>query len=99
VKDPIWPLRNMLDVSFSVKPGNPTRCGSTCATDPPGRPHAVLTISGAGADFGALSLEGAEVRLLFKPRAEAAAEHVLDRFTQVRDNYAHSSRSGRTRAA
>ena len=71
----------------------------------PGEPHTVwldlrdrilprgvglyLVIAGAGADFGPASLEGAEVRLVFKPAAAAKAEHVLDRFTQVRDNFAH----------
>lgn len=47
-----------------------------------------LTIAGAGADFGPAALEGARLRLIFKPRAEARPEHELDRFTQVRDNYA-----------
>ncbi|MGZ8843115.1 MAG: LamG-like jellyroll fold domain-containing protein, partial [Pyrinomonadaceae bacterium] len=38
--------------------------------------------------FGPGSLDGSRVRLIFKPRAEAAKEHELDRFTQARDNYA-----------
>ncbi|HEX7486669.1 MAG TPA: LamG-like jellyroll fold domain-containing protein [Vicinamibacterales bacterium] len=89
VKDPIWPLRNMLDVSISVKPGE----AHTVWLDtrdrilPNGKPL-YLTIAGAGADFGPAALEGAEVRLIFKPLEQARAEHVLDRFTQVRDNYA-----------
>ena len=34
VKDPIWPLRNMLDVSVSVRPGRGRgRSGSTRATE------------------------------------------------------------------
>jgi hypothetical protein len=48
-----------------------------------------LTIAGAGPDFGTASLEGAQLRLVFKPREDARPEHELDRFTQVRDNYAH----------
>ena len=65
------------------------RCGSTCATGilPPGK-GLWITIAGAGADFSAASLAGAEVRLVFKPRAAARAEHELDRFTQARDSYA-----------
>ena len=90
VKDPIWPQRNMLDFSFSVKPGE----ARTLWLDtrdrilPEGKPL-YLTIAGAGADFSAASLEGAKLRLVFKPRSEALAEHVADRFSQIRDNYAN----------
>ena len=89
VKDPLWPLRDMLDFSFTVKPGE----ARTLWLDlrdrmlPPGR-ALYLTIAGAGADFGATSLEGATLRLVFKPREAARAEHEADRFTQVRDCYA-----------
>jgi len=89
VKDPLWPMRNMCDFTFSVKPGE----AKTVWLDlrdrllPPGR-GLWLAIAGAGADFDAGALAGAQVRLVFKPRAAALAEHVLDRFTQARDSYA-----------
>ncbi|MES1166777.1 MAG: hypothetical protein ABUL68_02145, partial [Pseudomonadota bacterium] len=89
VKDPLWPLRDMLDLTFAVKPGE----AKTLWLDlldrllPAGKGF-WLTIAGAGADFGRASLEGAEVRLVFKPRAAALAEHTLDRFTQMKDSYA-----------
>jgi hypothetical protein len=89
IKDPLWPLRDLIDVSIAVKPGE----AKTLWLDtrdrllPPGR-SLYLTIAGAGADFGAATLAGAELRLLFKPRAEARREHVPDRFTQMRDAYA-----------
>ena len=89
VKDPLWPHRNLFDLSFSVKPGE----ARTLWLDtrdrilPEGR-ALYLTLAGAGADFGVASLEGARVRLVFKPRAEAAKEHEIDRFTQARDSYA-----------
>ena len=89
VKDPIWPQRDMLDFSFSVKPGE----ARTLWLDtrdrilPAGKPL-YLTIAGAGADFGAASLAGARIRLIFKPRAAARREHEEDRFTQLRDSYA-----------
>src|ERR1019366_8631058 len=88
VKDPLWTYRDMLDFSFSVKPGE----ARTLWLDkrdrilPPGK-GLYLTIAGAGADFGSAALEGAQIRLIFKARAEAAKEHELDRFTQVRDVY------------
>ena len=89
VKDPLWPLRDMLDFTFSVKPGE----AKTLWLDlrdrilPPGK-SIYLTIAGAGADFGAASLAGAQIRLVFKPRTAALAEDELDRFTQARDEYA-----------
>jgi hypothetical protein len=90
VKDPIWPLRTMMDVSVSVKPGEPhTLWLDTRDRILPNDKGLYLTIAGAGPDFGPASLEGAEIRLIFKPRKDAAVEHILDRFTQVRDNYAH----------
>ncbi len=89
VKDPLWPPRNMLDFTFSVKPDE----AKTLWLDlrdrilPPGK-SLYLTIAGAGDDFGVESLEGAALRLVFKSRESARAEHELDRFTQARDNYA-----------
>jgi hypothetical protein len=89
VKDPLWLHRDMLDFSFSVKPGE----ARTLWLDtrdrllPAGR-ALYLTIAGAGADFRSAALQGARLRLIFKPRAEAAKEHELDRFTQARDSYA-----------
>jgi len=89
VKDPIWPLRNMIDVSFSVKPCEPhTLWLDTRDRILPNGKALYMTIAGAGPDFGPEALEGTEVRLVFKPLKDAKAEHVLDRLTQVRDNYA-----------
>jgi len=89
VKDPLWPMRNMLDFTFSVKPGE----AKTLWLDlrdrilPSGK-SLYLTIAGAGDDFSSASLEGAALRLVFKPREAARAEHELDRFTQAKDSYA-----------
>ena len=90
IKDPIWPMRDMLDFSFSVKPGEP----HTLWLDTRDRilPHLkslYLTIASASPEFGAASLEGARVRLVFKPYKDALPEHIADRLTQVRDNYAN----------
>ncbi|HEY5328380.1 MAG TPA: LamG domain-containing protein [Acidobacteriaceae bacterium] len=90
IKDPIWPMRDMLDFSFSVKPGEP----HTLWLDTRDRilPHLkslYLTISSASPEFGVASLEGARLRLIFKPYNDALPEHIADRLTQVRDNYAN----------
>ncbi len=88
IKDPNWPLRNMMDFSFSVKPGE----ARTLWLDTRDRiltngKSLYLTIAGAGSDFGPKVLEGAHIRLIFKPWKDAYREHIQDRFTQVRDNY------------
>jgi len=90
VKDPIWPLRAMLDVSVSIKPGEArTIWLDTRDRILPNDRGLYLTLAGAGAGFGPAALEGAEIRLIFKARKDALAEHVHDRFTQVRAVYAH----------
>ncbi len=89
VKDPLWSYRNMLDYSFSVKPGE----ARTLWLDlrdrilPAGK-GLYLTIACASGEFGPASLAGAQIRLIFKSKAAARPEHELDRFTQARDNYA-----------
>ena len=87
VKDPIWPGRDMIDLSVSVRPNE----ARTLWLDLRDRilPHdsLYLSIASAARDFGAASLDGARIRLVFKPRAEAAKEHVADRFNQVKDNW------------
>lgn len=89
IADPLWPARILLDVTFSVKPGE----AKTLWLDtrdrflPAGR-ALWISLASASADFSAASLVGAELRLVFKPRDAARTEHELDRFTQARDAYA-----------
>lgn len=89
VMDPLWNYRDMLDFSFSVRPGE----AKTLWLDlrdrilPPGK-ALYLTIASASGEFGPASLAPARIRLVFKPRAQAMPEHTLDRFTQARDSYA-----------
>ncbi len=89
MKDPLWAQRNMMDFSFSVKPGE----GRTLWLDLrdrflSARKALYLTIASANPDFDPAALDGAKVRLIFKPRVEARDEFVIDRFTQARDSYA-----------
>ncbi len=89
VKDPIWPNRNLLDFSFSVKPGQPkTLWLDTRDRIIPNGRSLYLTLAGAGSDFGSEVLEGAKLRLIFKKRADGIAEQEKDRVTQIRDNFA-----------
>ena len=90
VKDPIWPMRDMLDFSFSIKPGEPyTIFLDTRDRILPNGKSLYLTLASASPEFGPRSLEGAHLRLIFKPWKDALPEHTLDRLTQVRDNYAN----------
>ena len=87
VKDPIWPGRDMIDVSVSVKPGEKRTLWLDLRDRILTADSLYLSIASAAPDFGAAALDGMGVRLVFKDRAEAIKEHVADRFAQVRDNW------------
>ena len=90
VKDPNWPLRDLLDFTFAVKPGEArTLWLDTRDRLLPAGKAIYFTVAAAGGGFDASSLDGAKVRLVFKPKAQAAREHVTDRFAQVRDLWSH----------
>jgi hypothetical protein len=87
VKDPLWPDRDLIDINVSVKPGEArTLWLDTRDRVLPSDRSLYLTVAAAGQDFGPQALDGTRIRLVFKDRAEAAREHVADRFEQVRDN-------------
>ncbi|MEG0192348.1 MAG: LamG-like jellyroll fold domain-containing protein [Stenotrophomonas sp.] len=87
IKDPIWPARDMIDVSVSVQRGQ-KRTLWLDLRDRILTPDSLwLSIASAAPGFDAKALDGAQVRLVFKPRADAIKEHVADRFNQVRDNW------------
>jgi hypothetical protein len=88
VKDPTWPLRDMLDVNVSVRPGE----ARTVFLDIRDRlldddNSLYMTVASAAPDFGAQSLDGMGVRLIFKSRDTARPEHVTDRLMQIQDSY------------
>jgi hypothetical protein len=90
IKDPTWPMRTMLDFSCSVKPGEARTLWMDMRDRilPEGK-SLYMTIASAAPEFGSGVLEGARIRLIFKSRSDASREHIEDRFTQVRDNYAN----------
>ena len=88
VKDPIWPGRDMIDVSVSVKPGQARTLWLDLRDRILTNDALYLTIASAAPDFGAQSLDGMNVRLVFKAREAAKIEHVADRFNHVKDNWA-----------
>ena len=87
VKDPIWPMRNLIEVSVSVPPGEKrTLWLDTRDRILPNR-SLYLTIAAGDPAFDAAALDGAKIRLVFKDRAAGLAEHVADRLNQVKDNW------------
>jgi hypothetical protein len=90
VRDPLWPMRDMLNFTFSVKPGEAhTLWLDTRDRILPNDKSLLITIASASAGFNADLLEGATVRLIFKPYQDAVPEHVADRLAQVRDNFSN----------
>lgn len=87
VKDPIWPARDMIDVSVSVKPGQKRTLWLDLRDRILTADSLWISIASAAPGFNAASLDGAEIRLVFKDRQQALKEHVADRFNQVRDNW------------
>ncbi len=87
IKDPIWPARDMIDVSVSVQPGQKRTVFLDLRDRILTADSLWLSIASAAPGFNAQALDGAAIRMVFKPRAEAIAEHVADRFNQVRDNW------------
>jgi hypothetical protein len=90
IKDPVWPMRDMLDFSFSVKPDTAyTLWLDTRDRILPNGKSLWVSIASASPEFSAASLEGAHLRLVFKKYEDALPEHIADRLTMVRDNYAN----------
>jgi hypothetical protein len=87
VKDPLWPMRDMLDISVSVKPNQPYTLWLDLRDRILTDDSLYFTIASASPEFNSSLLNDAEVRMVFKPRAQALAEHTTDRFNQVRDNW------------
>jgi hypothetical protein len=90
VKDPLWPMRDLIDFSFSVKPGDaPVLWIDARDRILPDQHALYITIAGAGTGLNPDLLTGTRVSLVYKRGETARIEHEKDRFTQVRDLYAH----------
>lgn len=87
VKDPLWPARDLIDISVAVKPNQPHTLWLDVRDRILSSDSFYLSVASASAEFNSSLLDGAEIRMVFKPRAEALLEHTTDRFNQVRDNW------------
>ncbi|MGB8601565.1 MAG: LamG-like jellyroll fold domain-containing protein, partial [Rhizomicrobium sp.] len=87
IKDPVWPARNMLDVTVAVHPGQARTLWLDTRDRVLPNQSLYLTIASGAAGFNGALLDGARIRLVYKDRKEALKEHVADRLQQVRDNW------------
>ena len=87
VKDPLWPARDLIDVSVSVRPKQARTVWLDLRDRLLGDDSLMIDIASAAPAFDGRALDGAQLRLVFKPREQAKAEHVADRFNQVKDNW------------
>ncbi len=90
VKDPLWYYRNLAQFTFRGHPGK----RQTLWLDVrdrilPEKRALYLTIAVTCPKAGAALMKSLTVRTVFKKAAEAKAEHVQDRFTQIRDLTGH----------
>lgn len=89
VRDPLWWYRNLINASFSIKEGSAKEIFlDTRDRILPEGGVLYMTIA-SSEDLDASFVSGLSVDLVFKSREEAKAEHIADRLTQVRDNYAN----------
>ncbi len=87
IKDPLWPARDMIDVSVSVEPGQKRTLWLDLRDRILTADSLWISVASAAPGFNATSLDGAEIRMVYKDRDEAKKEHIADRFNQVRDNW------------
>jgi hypothetical protein len=89
VKDPLWPMRNLMDVSVSVKPGEARTLWLDTRDRLLPNKSFYITIASGDPAFDAKVLDGMKIRLVFKDRQEGLKEHIADRFNQVKDNWGY----------
>jgi len=89
VKDPLWPERDMMDVSVAVRPDEPRTIWLDLRDRILSDQSFYIAIASANPEFGAETIDGMTIRLVFKDREVAKAEHVADRFNQVKDNWGY----------
>ncbi len=88
-KDPIWPARDMIDLSVAVRPGEARTLWLDLRDRILSNDSLYLSIASSDPGFDAASLTGAKIRLVFKDRAVALPEHIADRLNQVKDNWGY----------
>ena len=87
VKDPIWPGRDMMDVTIAVNPDQPRTIWLDLRDRILTDRSFYIAVASAIPQFNADALDGMTIRMVFKDREQAKFEHIADRFNQVKDNW------------
>ena len=91
VKDPLWELRDLMDFSFSLAPGNAQTLWLDLRDRILPEDRALyLTISSASQEFNSGMLAGAKITLVYNSIEIAKNDHVQDRLRQVKTLHAHN---------
>lgn len=90
IKDPLWYYRNLAHFNFTAARDEAAVIWfDTRDRILPKDKCLYLTIACSDPAFSPAMLEGASLRLVMKDAQEALKEHIPDRLTQLRDNYAN----------
>lgn len=87
IKDPLWIYRDLIHFTFSVLPGK----AKTLWLDTRDRilPHGKTLYATLAFSAPVDTLDGLRAEIVYKSAEAAKAEHVADRWIQVKDNYAN----------
>lgn len=95
VKDPLWPMRDMMNYTCTLDPTEPhTLWLDLRDRILPNDKPLYLTLATSDINIGAEQMDGASIELVFKAAEEAKAEHIADRMTQIIDCYAQLVEEG-----
>lgn len=89
VKDPLWTYRNLIQFTFAVLPGEEKEIWLDTRDRILPKGKALYVTIAFSARVAMESFSDLRAEIIYKPAELAKAEHVADRWIQVKDNYAH----------
>lgn len=95
IKDPLWPMRDMMDFTCCVLPNHPYSLWLDLRDRilPNDKPL-YFTLALSDPSISLEQLSDLAIQLVFKPLDEAREEHVTDRMTQIIDSHAQLVEEG-----
>lgn len=89
IKDPLWIYRNLINLTFAVRPGQEKEIWLDTRDRILPEGKALYATIAFSAEVNSHDLEGLSIELVYKSAQDAKAEHVQDRWIQVKDNYSN----------
>lgn len=89
IKDPLWIYRNLMNFTFAVRPGQEKELWFDTRDRILPEGKALYVTLAFSAEINDSDLKGLSMSLVYKAAEEAKAEHVQDRWLQVKDNYSN----------